>query len=103
MNVEDRYINFVDKYLSIVDFSEQQLSELLNTDDNFLIDPIILMSTFVARLIDKYISDKSKEVVEFWTIVLNSPQKQHFLRAETLRIVDYRNTRYNIFTYRKSN
>jgi hypothetical protein len=98
----DNYLNFVDKYLEIATASQQQFRELLkivSNDGKFSVDPNILMSTFIERLIGKFITNESDKVREFWTKVMKNPSKRFLEEANNLGIIDYTNTRYRTSIY----
>lgn len=98
MDVKDKYKIFVDKYIAIAESSEQQISQLLSNEGNFLMNPDQLMRVFIERLIDKYVSDKSEKVVEFWVKVLHNYNKQLFTKASAVGLDanDFKKTRYCI-------
>jgi|CryBogDrversion2_2_1035213.scaffolds.fasta_scaffold518378_1 uncharacterized protein YozE (UPF0346 family) len=53
MDVKDKYKIFVDKYFAIAESSEQQISELLENEGNFLMNPAQLNNIWF-HIIDSY-------------------------------------------------
>jgi hypothetical protein len=96
MDFKDKYKIFVDKYFAIAESSEQRIRELLENEGDFQMNPVQLMSAFIERLIDTYISDKSGKVVEFWAHVMHNNNKHFDASAVGINTNDYQKTRYCI-------